>query len=48
MGLYFSKKCKEGIVGFADAGYLSDPHTMVDHKPDMFLCVEEHLSHGVQ
>jgi hypothetical protein len=21
-------------------------HTMVDHKPDIFLCAEEHLSHS--
>ncbi|KAJ0881424.1 putative RNA-directed DNA polymerase [Helianthus annuus] len=27
MGLYFTNQSKTGLVGFADAGYLSDPHT---------------------
>ena len=26
MRLYFSNICKEELVGFVDAGYLSDPH----------------------
>jgi hypothetical protein len=26
MGLYFSNKCHEELVGFANAGYISDPH----------------------
>ncbi|KAK9079311.1 hypothetical protein SSX86_000982 [Deinandra increscens subsp. villosa] len=27
MGLYFTKQPKTSLVGFADAGYMSDPHT---------------------
>ncbi|XP_035834140.1 secreted RxLR effector protein 161-like [Helianthus annuus] len=27
MGLYFTNQSKTALVGFADAGYLSDPHT---------------------
>ena len=26
MGLFYTNQNKEGLVGFADAGYLSDPH----------------------
>ena len=26
MGLFYSKKSKEKLLGYADAGYLSDPH----------------------
>jgi len=26
MGLFFSNSSKEDLIGFADAGYLSDPH----------------------
>jgi hypothetical protein len=38
MGLYFSNKCKEGIVGFADAGYLSDPHNGRSQTGYVFMC----------
>ncbi|KAI3706445.1 hypothetical protein L6452_24194 [Arctium lappa] len=27
LGLYFANPSKTGLIGFADAGYLSDPHT---------------------
>ena len=26
MGLYYSLSSKSGLVGYADAGFLSDPH----------------------
>ena len=26
MGLFYSNKSKEKLLGYADAGYLSDPH----------------------
>jgi ribonuclease HI len=26
MGLFYSKDSKSGLIGYADAGYLSDPH----------------------
>ena len=26
MGLYYSKESKSQLIGYADAGYLSDPH----------------------
>ncbi|CAA7031752.1 unnamed protein product [Microthlaspi erraticum] len=34
-GLYYSRNPEVGLVGFADAGYLSDPHKL-DRKPVMF------------
>ena len=45
MGLFYSNKSKEKLLGYADAGYLSDPHK-ADHKPGMFLTTMELLSHG--
>jgi hypothetical protein len=38
MGLYFSKKCKGGILGFADVGYLSDPHNGRSQTGYVFMC----------
>ena len=26
MGVYYSKESKSQLIGYADAGYLSDPH----------------------
>ena len=26
MGLYYSKESKSQLIGYADVGYLSDPH----------------------
>ena len=37
-GLYFSNKCMEGLVGFADAGYLSDPHNGRSQTGYVFMC----------
>jgi len=38
MGLYFSNKCMEGLVGFVDAGYLSDPHNGHSQTGYVFMC----------
>ena len=45
MGLFYSNKSKEKLLGYADAGYLSD-RIKLDHKPGMFLTTMELLSHG--
>ena len=38
MGLFFSNKYMEGLVGFADAGYLSDPHNGHSQTGYVFMC----------
>ncbi|CAA7040497.1 unnamed protein product [Microthlaspi erraticum] len=38
MGLFFSNTCKEDLIGFADAGYLSDPHTARSQTGYVFTC----------
>ena len=38
MCLYFSNKCMEGLVCFADAGYLSDPHNGRSQMGYVFMC----------
>lgn len=38
MGLYFSNTIKEEIVGFADAGYLFDPHNGRSQTGYVFMC----------
>ncbi|KAL2235502.1 UNVERIFIED_CONTAM: Retrovirus-related Pol polyprotein from transposon TNT 1-94, partial [Sesamum indicum] len=50
MGLYFErhddvKTIK--LVGYSDAGYLSDPHKAISQS-DMYSCMVELLFHGVQ
>jgi len=38
MGLYFANKCIEGLVCFADAGYLSDPHNGRSQMRYILMC----------
>ncbi|CAA7016171.1 unnamed protein product [Microthlaspi erraticum] len=38
MGLFFSNTCKEDLIGFADAGYLSDPHNARSQTGYVFTC----------
>lgn len=38
MGLYFSNIPKANLIGFADAGYLSDPHCGRSQTGYVFLC----------
>jgi hypothetical protein len=38
MGLYFPNKCMEGLVGFADARYLSNPHNGRSQTGYVFMC----------
>jgi hypothetical protein len=38
MGLYFSNKCKEGILGFVVAGYLFDSHNGQSQTRYVFMC----------
>lgn len=38
MGLYYSEKSKPQIVGYADAGYLSDPHQGKSQTGYVFTC----------
>ena len=42
MGLFYSNKSKEKLLGYADAGYLSDPHKARSQTG----YVVELLSHG--
>ena len=45
MGLFYSNKLKEKLLGYADAGYFQI-RIKLDHKPGMFLTKIELLSHG--
>ncbi|XP_074271602.1 secreted RxLR effector protein 161-like [Silene latifolia] len=38
MGLYYSNKCKTELVGFADAGYIADPHNGRLQTGYVFTC----------
>ncbi|XP_074290139.1 secreted RxLR effector protein 161-like [Silene latifolia] len=38
MGLFFSNSSKADLVGFADAGYLSDPHNARSQTGYVFTC----------
>ena len=38
MGLFYSNLSKEGLIGFADAGYLSDPHNAKSQTGYVFTC----------
>ena len=39
VGLFYSNESKSELIGYADAGYLSDPHK-ADHKQVICLHVE--------
>ena len=45
LGLYFRKKQDLSIIGYTDAGYLSDPQTDY-HRLGMYFLVVEQQSHG--
>jgi hypothetical protein len=38
LGLFFSKNQDQTMVGYADAGYQSDPHNGMSHTGFVFLC----------
>ncbi|KAL0296801.1 UNVERIFIED_CONTAM: Secreted RxLR effector protein [Sesamum radiatum] len=38
MGLFYSKVSNCDLVGYADAGYLSDPHNGISQTGYLFLC----------
>ncbi|XP_056697613.1 secreted RxLR effector protein 161-like [Spinacia oleracea] len=38
MGLFFPNQTKEDLIGFADAGYLSDPHNARSQTGYVFTC----------
>ena len=38
MGLFYSVNCSPNLVGYADAGYLSDPHTARSQTGYVFIC----------
>ncbi|XP_074306298.1 secreted RxLR effector protein 161-like [Silene latifolia] len=38
MGLFFPNMSRENLVGFADAGYLSDPHNARSQTGYVFTC----------
>ncbi|CAA7015992.1 unnamed protein product [Microthlaspi erraticum] len=45
LGLFYPKNADDQMIGFADAGYLSDPHK-ARSQTGMFSLSEEPLSHG--
>ena len=38
MGLFYSKESKQQLFGYADAGYLSDPHKAISQTGYVFNC----------
>ena len=38
MGLFYSNESKSELIGYADAGYLSDPHKARSQTGYMFTC----------
>ena len=38
LGLYYSKESRLDLIGYADAGYLSDPHTAKSQTGYVFMC----------
>ncbi|XP_049391525.1 secreted RxLR effector protein 161-like [Solanum stenotomum] len=38
MGLFYSNNCSPNLVGYADAGYLSDPHKARSQTGYVFIC----------
>ena len=38
MGLFHSKKSNQQLLGYADAGYLSDPHKVRSQTRYVFNC----------
>ena len=38
MGLFYSVNCSPNLVGYADAGYLCDPHKARSQTGYMFIC----------
>lgn len=43
MGLFFNNLEKEDLIGFADAGYLYDPHNIQYQTGYVFTCAVEVL-----
>ena len=44
MGLFYSKGSKSPLIGFADAGYLSDPHKVRSQSGYLFTCGDTAIS----
>ena len=38
MGLFYSKESKQELLGYADVGYLSDPHKARSKTEYVFCC----------
>jgi hypothetical protein len=45
LGLFYRKNQDLNLIGYANVGYLSDPHS-ANHKRDMYFFVEERQFHG--
>ena len=44
MGLFYSKESKQQLLGYADAGYLSDPYKARSQIGYVFNCNETAIS----
>ena len=44
LGLFYSKSSKLPSIGFADAGYLSDPHNARSQSGYLFTCGDTAIS----
>ena len=48
LGLFYNKNPEMTLIGYTDAGYLSDPHNARGHKQVLCFYMVELLSHGSQ
>ena len=44
MGLFYSNESKSELIGYADAGYLSDPHKARSQTGYLFTCGDTTIS----
>ena len=44
MGLFYSKESMQQLFGYADTGYLSDPHKAISRTGYVFNCNETSIS----
>ena len=44
MGLFYSNESKSELIGYADAGYLSDPHKARSQTGYLFTCGDTAIS----
>ena len=44
MGIFYPKESKQQLLGYADVGYISDPHKAISQIGYVFNCNETTIS----